>query len=286
MTGPTTQFIAEISSNHGQELGRCLSFVEAAVASGCDAVKFQMFEIDKLFSKEVLANSQKHREREAWELPEAFLKPIALACQNSGISFGCTPFYLDAIQKLVAYVDFFKIASYELLWDELIRACSETGKPIILSTGMATLKEVMHAVEVAKRAGAKDLTVLHCVSAYPAPLEQCNLAAIETIRQNTGCKAGWSDHTVSPAIINRSINRWGAEVIEFHLDLEGCGSEFASGHCWLPDQIAAVISDVRIGSDADGSGIKYPATAELPDRLWRADPDDGLRPLKQIRKTL
>ena len=85
MTGPTTQFIAEISSNHGQELGRCLSFVEAAVASGCDAVKFQMFEIDKLFSKEVLANSQKHREREAWELPEAFLKPIALACQNSGV---------------------------------------------------------------------------------------------------------------------------------------------------------------------------------------------------------
>ena len=81
-----------------------------------------------------------------------------------------------------------------------------------------------------------------------------------------------------------ACGRWGAKVIEFHLDLDGQGEEYGAGHCWLPDQIGAVILEVKKGFDADGNGIKQPVPSELPDRLWRADPSDGLRPMKEIRQ--
>ena len=126
-------------------------------------------------------------------------------------------------------------------------------------------------------------TLLHCTSAYPTPYAEANLAAIETIRKATGCEVGWSDHTVEPVVMYRAIHRWGAKVIEFHLDLDGKGVEYEAGHCWLPDQIGAVIREVEKGLEADGSGVKEPVPSELPDRMWRADPSDGLRPLKQIR---
>jgi N-acetylneuraminate synthase len=89
---------------------------------------------------------------------------------------------------------------------------------------------------------------------------------------------------VEPGVIHRAIHRWGAEVIEFHLDLEGQGEEYEAGHCWLPAQIGPVIEEIRKATAADGTGVKEPVPAELPDRLWRADPSDGLRPLKSIRK--
>jgi N-acetylneuraminate synthase len=85
--------------------------------------------------------------------------------------------------------------------------------------------------------------------------------------------------------MQRAIHRWGAGIIEFHLDLDGQGDEYAAGHCWLPDQIGKVIAEVGKGFVADGNGIKEPAPSELSDRLWRTDPSDGLRPLKSIRDT-
>lgn len=280
------RFIAEVSSNHAADLDRCIRFVHAAANCGCDAVKFQLFKIDQLFAPEVLAVSAEHRARKAWELPEAFLPELAEACRSRGIQFGCTPFYLDGVDALYPYVDFYKVASYELLWHDLIRKCVETGKPVISSTGMADEAEVLRAVDAARDAGAIDFSLMHCVSAYPTPLADANLAAIETLRNLTGCSVGWSDHTVSPAVLYRAIHRWGAESIEFHIDLEGEGAEFQSGHCWLPERIAAVIASVKEGFAADGDGVKRPVPPEESDRLWRADPEDGLRPLMETRLTL
>ena len=111
-------------------------------------------------------------------------------------------------------------------------------------------------------------------------------SAIETLRKKFNCPVGWSDHTVNPGVINRAINKWGAEVVEFHMDLEGEGDEFNAGHCWLPNQISKVIKQVKDGLSADGDGIKKPAVSEKSDRLWRADPVDGLRPLKSLRSKL
>ena len=277
-------FIAEVSSNHHQSLARCLEFVDTAADIGCDAVKFQLFKIDQLFAPEILSKSETHRKRKDWELPLDFIPDIAKHCKDKNIQFGCTPFYLDAVDELLPFVDFFKIASYELLWDELLTACGRTDKPVILSTGMATLDEVDHAVEVVRKTGCKDFTLLHCVSGYPTPVEEANLSTIEMIRYRYDLETGWSDHTVSDAVIYRAIHRWQATAIEFHLDLDGEGDEFSAGHCWLPEQMKIVINSVKESFGADGDGVKQPAKSELPDRDWRADPEDGLRPLKSLRK--
>jgi len=277
-------FVAEVSSNHNRDMNRCLTFIDKAAEIGCGAVKFQLFKIRKLFAPEILAKSEMHRQREAWELPVEFLPALATRCHEVGIQFVCTPFYLDAVEELLPYVDFYKIASYELLWDNLLIACARTGKPVVLSTGVATLDEVQRSVSVLRHAGCEDLTLLNCISSYPAPPDECNLAAIETLRRACDCPVGWSDHSVSPGVIYRAVHCWGATMVEFHLDLEGEGEEYRAGHCWLPNQIRPVIEAVQIGFRADGSGKKMPAPSELPERDWRADPSDGLRPLLKTRE--
>jgi N-acetylneuraminate synthase len=279
----SVHFCAEVSSNHARDRERCFAFVDAAAAAGCDSVKFQLFKIDELFAPEILARSETHRARADWELPEDLLAPIAARCAEKSIQFACTPFYLGAVAALEPHVAFYKIASYELLWDDLLIACAKTGKPVVLSTGMATIEEIRHAVRVLRGANAVGIRLLHTVSAYPTPPAEVNLSSIDFIRRMTGCPVGWSDHTVSPGVIHRAIHRWGAGFVEFHLDLDETGAEYASGHCWLPHQIAPVIAAVRQGEAADGAGLKTAAPSEMADRDWRADPEDGLRPLKHMR---
>lgn len=278
-------FISEVSSNHSCDVKRCMEFIEVSAKIGCSGVKFQLFKVDKLFAPEILERSEKHRLRKQWELPEEFIPEIALKCKECGILFACTPFYMSAVDSLAPYVDFFKIASYELLWTDLLEACVGTGKPVVLSTGMADMTEITGAVKTLRTAGCKDLTLLHCVSGYPAPYKQANLAAMDTLRNEFGCKVGWSDHTVKEGVIQRAVHKYDADMIEFHIDLDRQGSEYDAGHCWLPDEMQRVIKSIGIGLDCDGTGIKVPADAELPDREWRADPDDGLRPFKSIRKS-
>lgn len=278
------EFIAEVSSNHARDLDRCLRFVDVAADAGCTAVKFQLFKVRELFAPEAFVAKPHLADREAWELPVDYLAPIAQRCRARGLRFSCTPFYLQAVTELAPWVDFYKVASYELLWDDLLAACAATGKPVVLSTGMATLDEIDHAVQVLRDHGCARPTLLHCTSAYPTPCGEANLAAIETLRQATGCEIGWSDHTVEPGVIQRAVHRWGARVIEFHFDLDGQGEEFGAGHCWLPETIAPVIRDVQCAFSADGHGRKEPVPSERYDRDWRADPSDGLRPLRATRQ--
>ncbi len=284
------KFIAEVSSNHQCDLERALRFVDRAAEIGCDGVKFQLFRIDELFAPEILRQSATHRARKRWELPERFLAPIARRCHERGVAFGCTPFYLDAVGALSPFVDFLKIASYELLWDDLLAACARTGLPLVLSTGMATLDEVAHAAAVIERAGGRDLTLLHCISGYPAPAAEANLAAIDRLAaldagfDGLSIRGGWSDHTVDPGVILRAAHAHPTAMVEFHLDLEGEGDEFESGHCWLPYDIQETIAQVQTGFRAEGHGRKAPSHIESEERSWRADPSDGLRPLRPLRR--
>jgi sialic acid synthase SpsE len=283
MAGPL--FIAEASSNHGRDLGRAKAFVDAAADAGCDAVKFQLFKIARMFAPEILARSPKHRARAEWELPLAHLAPLAEHCSARKIQFSCTPFYREAVGELAPFVDFYKVASYELLVTGLLKACAATGKPVVLSTGMATMDEIIAAARTLRDAGARDVTLLHCVSAYPTPAAEANLSAIAAIRDATGLSTGWSDHTRRPAVIERAVHHWRASAVEFHLDLDGQGAEYAAGHCWLPHEIAPVIARIRESVVADGNGFKGPQPSELSDREWRADPSDGMRPLKHVRSS-
>lgn len=277
-------FIAEVSSNHHRDLQRCIQFIETAAKIGCQAVKFQLFKIDQLFAPQILEKSEEHRKRKDWELPTDFLPELKAACDKNNIQFACTPFYLDAVKELAPFVSFFKIASYELLWDDLLISCAKTSKPVVISSGMATIEEIDHAIDVLKRAGCQDITLLHCVSAYPTPAKDCNLAVLETFRQRYNVKVGWSDHSVSPAVLHRAVHRWQADCIEFHIDLDETGAEYAAGHCWLPAQIAPIIADSKLSRIIDGESHKQFVPSEASDRDWRADPIDGLRPLKNIRE--
>ena len=247
-------------------------------------MKFQLFKIDKLFSPEILAKSKTHRDRKEWELPIEFLPELSSYSHKLGLLFSCTPFYLEAVKELEPYVDFYKIASYELLWDDLIIECAKTGKDLVLSTGMATLDEIEHAVEVFKRHSNSKLTLLHAISGYPTPVNEANLKAIKTLRDKFKLEVGLSDHSVSKDVITRSIYKWDTSMIEFHLDLDENGAEYKSGHCWLPNQMKDTIDSIKNGLLADGTGEKVPAPSEIDDRLWRADPSDGLRPFKEIRE--
>lgn len=278
-------FIAEISSNHSQDLQRAKEFIRVAVAIGCNAVKFQLFKIDQLFAPEILAKSKQHQKRKQWELPLEFIPELSTYASTLGIQFSCTPFYLDAVKELEPYVDFYKIASYELLWDDLLIACAKTEKDLVLSTGMATLDEIKHAVDVFQHHTNKaKLTLLHAISGYPTPIQEANLKAIQTLRETFKCDVGLSDHSVSKDVIVRAIHRWDACMVEFHLDLDAQGEEYKTGHCWLPNQIQSTIRSIKNGFLSDGTGEKVPAPSEAMDRLWRADPSDGLRPFKQIRE--
>jgi N-acetylneuraminate synthase len=278
------RLIAEIGSNHNRDLQRALRLIDECADAGCGAVKLQVFRVEDLFAPEVLAHRPDLRARRAWELPIELLEPIAAHCRTRGVELGATPFGLWAIEPLAARVDFLKIASYELLWHDLIRACAATGLPLVVSTGMATLAEVEAAVAVARAAGARELTVLHCVSGYPTPPEQANLAAIETLREATACPVGWSDHTGSAAVVRRAIDRWGASDVELHVDLDGAGHE-AGPHNWSPASLRALGCASAI-TDADGDGRKAPMPVEASDVAWRADPADGLRPLRSTRLRL
>lgn len=278
-------FVSEVSSNHSQDLNRAKEFIKVSSQIGCQAVKFQLFKIDKLFSPEILAKSKTHRDRKEWELPIEFLPELSSYSHKLGLLFSCTPFYLEAVKELEPYVDFYKIASYELLWDELIIECAKTGKDLVLSTGMATLDEIEHAVEVFKRHSNSKLTLLHAISGYPTPVNEANLKAIKTLRDKFKLEVGLSDHSVSKDVITRSIYKWDASMIEFHLDLDENGAEYKSGHCWLPNQMKDTIDGIKNGFLADGTGEKVPAPSEIDDRLWRADPSDGLRPFKELRET-
>ena len=277
-------FVAEVSSNHSQDIQRAKEFIKVSSQIGCQAVKFQLFKIDKLFSPEILAKSKTHQDRKKWELPVEFIPILSKYTHELNMQFSCTPFYLDAVEELRPYVDFYKIASYELLWDDLIIECAKTKKDLVLSTGMATIDEIEHAVSVFKRYSNSKLTLLHAISGYPTPVKEANLKAIQTLREKFNLEVGLSDHSVSSEVITRAIYKWDASMIEFHLDLDENGAEYKSGHCWLPNQMKNTIDSINKGFLADGNGEKVPAPSEIDDRLWRADPSDGLRPFKELRE--
>ena len=281
--------IAEISSNHNGSLSRALDLISRCAEVGFDAVKFQLFNINKLFSKEILSQSKAHRDRKEWELPRKFIPVLSTHARDLGMEFGCTPFYIEAVDELCPYVDFFKISSYEILWLDLFKACCQTGKPIIFSTGMANLNEVKDVLETISIGKSKNVTVLKCTSNYPCKPEDVNLESIETMRKlahafDFDINIGLSDHTRSIGVVLRAIHKYQVSVVEMHIDLDENGFEFGPGHCWLPEEIALLVQLIKDGLKADGIEKLSFTKSEEVERSWRADPHDGLRPLKEIRK--
>ena len=283
------RLIAEVCSNHNRDLARCEQLIESAAELGCSGVKFQQFRVRELFSPEALKHAPRLREREEWELPEEYNRELAAHAHEHGITFASTPFYLRAVEVLEPWVDFFKVASYQILWEDLLREVAGTGKPVVLATGMANLDEVRAAVSVLRESGCEDLMLLHCVSSYPADPAEAFLKVIPLLRSEFGLPVGWSDHTREIGVVLQAIHRFDANMIEFHFDLDGRGAESEMGHCWLPRDVWYLLQELRFdlhNYEADGFAIKEPRPSEAIERTWRTDPRDGLRPLLATREAL
>jgi len=284
-TSPTV--IAEAGVNHNGDVALALALVDAAKEAGADMVKFQAFSADSLTSAAAPAakyqsdrtgHSNQHAMLKALELSEDAFRRIADHCTASGIDFLCTPFDLDQLDFLLSLnMPAIKIASGELTNGPALALFGRQGKPVYLSTGMATMAEVEIAVDTLRTAGATDITALHCTSLYPAPPERLNLNAITTMRETLGIPVGYSDHstTIYASIAAAAL---GATVIEKHLTLDKSmpGPDHAAS--LEPKELTAMIAGIREVAASLGDGVKRPEpgeaeTAQVARRSWHARSD-------------
>lgn len=258
--------IAEIGINHGGSIERALALVEAASAAGAHAVKFQTIVAAELVAPSCPAPAHVQAASlvdffEQFELDEPAHERLVRHAMAHGLKVVATPFSLRAVEMLARVgIDAYKIASGDLTWDELIVKCAATGRPLIISTGMSTLADVTHAVAVARAAGATDIAVLHCVSAYPVPCGSENLRAIRTLADTCRLPVGLSDHGEDTFALPIAVTL-GASIYERHLMLDdehaidGAVSSTAA-------ELSAAIQSGRRAWAALGSGRKACLAAE------------------------
>lgn len=233
--------IAELSANHNGDLDRALQTVSMVKKQGADAVKIQTYTADTMTidcSKEDfqirggLWDGYSLYKLYQWaQTPYEWHKPIFDHANKIGITLFSTPFdetAVDLLENLNAPA--YKIASFEAVDLPLIKYVAQTGKPMIISTGMADLEEIIEAVETARDNGCHELVLLHCISSYPAPVEQSNLRTIPDLEKRFGVVSGLSDHTLGTTVATTSV-ALGASVIEKHVTLsrkeKGPDSEFS-----------------------------------------------------------
>ena len=263
--------IAEAGSNHDGDYDQALKLIDTAVAAGADAVKFQIFSADKIAAKtehNIAQLDSKHGKDlfelyEELEMPREWVPKLMDYCDKKNITFLSTPFDFEAVDLLEKYdVAAYKVASFELVHLPLIRHIAKTGKPIILSTGMATLSEIEDAVEVIREEGNEKIIILHCGISYPMPFDQVNINAMLTIKNAFNVPTGYSDHTSGIVAPILTVAK-GGKVIEKHFtldnNLEGPDHEFALN----PDELKSMITAVRNAEKAKGTGIKKPSATEL-----------------------
>ncbi len=224
--------IAEIGVNHEGSLDRAFEQIDAAARGGAHAAKFQTYKADLLASKGASPaywDTSKEPTQSQHELfnrydsfTESDYERLAVRCSEVGVDFMSTPFDLAAVEMLAPMVPAFKVASADITNIPLIRAVAATGKPLIMSTGAATLREIRTAVDVVRKAGATELVLLHCVLRYPTPPAVANLATISMLRREFGEVAliGYSDH-VAPSVDGslpalQQAAHLGAVVLEKH----------------------------------------------------------------------
>jgi pseudaminic acid synthase len=223
--------IAEMSGNHNQSLDRALAIVKAAAEAGVHALKVQTYTADTmtldLNQREFYVKEPKNlwKGRSLYQLyqeahtPWEWHRPIFALCKKLGLIGFSTPFDSTAVDFLEDLgVPMYKIASFELIDLPLIRRAARTGKPIIMSTGMATIREIREAVAAAKSAGASDITLLKCTSGYPASPLDANLLTIPDMKKRFNCRVGLSDHTLGTEVALAGV-ALGALVIEKHFTL-------------------------------------------------------------------
>lgn len=256
--------IAEAGSNHNRDLDTAKRLVDVAVDAGANAVKFQTYSGANLYSTKApkfdylgpLAGKQPHELLEEVSLPRDWQPLLAEHCREGGIEFLSSPFDRQAVNELVALdVAALKVASFELVDLPFIRYIGAQRRPVIFSTGMATLGEVEEALEAAQGAGAEEIAILQCASVYPAPPRVMNLRAIQTMQAAFGIPVGLSDHTLGIHVPVAAV-ALGANLLEKHFTLDRSQSGPDHSFAIEPGELRDMVSHIRAVEDALGDGRK------------------------------
>ncbi len=278
--GEPVYVIAELSANHGQQLDRARELVRMAADAGADAIKLQTYtpdtitlDSDKPWFR--IQSGSLWDGRTLYDLyGEAFtpwewhaeLKALA---ESLGMALFTSPFDFTAVDFLESiHVPAYKIASFELVDLPLIRRVAATGKPMILSTGMATRDEIEEAVQTAREAGATQLALLKCTSAYPAPPEEANLRTIPELAEAFGCVAGLSDHTLGTGVPIAAV-ALGASIVEKHVTMRREDGGPDGAFSLEPAELREMIAAIRFTEAALGGVAFGPTSREAGSRQFR-----------------
>ncbi|MGI4824239.1 MAG: pseudaminic acid synthase [Janthinobacterium lividum] len=273
--------IAEMSGNHGQSLERALAIVDAAADAGCQGLKIQTSTPDMLTldSREpdfvVRGANQDWEGQSLYELyttnftPFEWHSAIFARAQERGMVGFSSPFGIEAIEFLESVgCPAYKIASFENNWPELIRRAAQTGKPIIISTGMADLADLERMVSIVRAEGNEQLVLLKCTSTYPAEPHNTNLRTIPHLRELFDCQVGLSDHTLGTGV-GVAATVLGATVLEKHLTLSRADGGPDASFSLEPDEMGRLVQECRQAQQALGSVYYGPTAAERKSLAFR-----------------
>ena len=271
---PKTLVIAEAGVNHNGDIDLARKLVDVAAKAGADRVKFQTFTADKLVTTHAKKAEYQNRTTGSSESQHAMIRRLELTrdmhevliehCKSREIQFFSTGFDRASVDLLVELgQDSFKIPSGEITNLPYLRHVGQYLKPVILSTGMATLSEIEAALDVLVQAGTprERITVLHCNTEYPTPMTDVNLLAMLTIRDTFGVQVGYSDHTLGVEVAIAAV-ALGATVIEKHftLDRKMPGPDHKAS--LEPGELKSMVASIRNIEKAMGNGIKHPSLSE------------------------
>ena len=277
-SGSPPFIIAEMSGNHNRSLERALAIVEAAAQAGAHALKIQTYTAETMTLDVSEGEFFISDEQNLWQgqslydlykeanTPWEWHEPIFRRARELGMLAFSTPFDETAVDFLEELeVPCYKIASFENTDLRLVRKVAATRKPMIISTGMASLAELDETVRVAREAGCKELVLLKCTSTYPATPENTNIATIPHMRTSFGCEVGLSDHTMGVGVAVASV-ALGATVIEKHFTLNRAEGGVDAAFSMEPDELALLVRETENAWRALGE-VKYGAAGKEKDSL-------------------
>ncbi|MCZ7527696.1 MAG: pseudaminic acid synthase [Acidimicrobiia bacterium] len=278
--GAPVLVIAEMSANHLGDLGRARDIVRAAADAGADAVKLQTYTpegmtLDVDDDRFRVGGGLLWEQRHLYELyaeaatPWEWHEELVALAGDLGLLCFSSPFDPGAVELLERLgVPAYKIASFELVDLPLVRRVAETGKPIVVSTGMATIEEIDDVVGAARSAGAPDVALLRCTSAYPAPVAEMDLRTIPDMAERWGVPVGLSDHTLGTTVAVAAV-ALGACIVEKHLTLRRADGGPDGAFSLEPDELAALVGAIRETESALGAVRYGPAERERASLAFR-----------------
>lgn len=268
--------IAEAGVNHNGNIELAKKLIDVACEAGADAIKFQTFQTEKLVTKKARKADYQQANTGSSESQFEMIKKLELDltahktlieyCKMRNIIFLSTPFDIGSIQMLDELgIPIFKVPSGEITNLPYLRKIAQLGKPIICSTGMSTMQEIMACMEVLKKEGNNQVTVLHCNTEYPTPMEDVNLKAMRTLHEKLGVEVGYSDHTLGIEVAIAAV-ALGAKVIEKHITLDRNMEGPDHKASLEPHELSAMISAIRNIEKALGNSEKVPSASEVKNK--------------------